>query len=134
MTFRDEVSDKEMTEGSGEEQPNLEEDMTRLHDAYYAPSPVICADLTCRDCYEMKKAIGKGRKWHKERKGTEHCLGNITVDACFMTHQTVEQNTEVSYPLLNKVSCMLRLLEDHTMTPWFSQCQVMTMDKLRWLM
>ena len=27
-------------------------------------------------------------------------------DACFMTHQIVEQNIEISYPLLNKVSCM----------------------------
>ena len=42
-----------------------------------------------------------------------------TVDVCFMTHQTVEQNTEISYPLLNKVLCMLRLLEDHTMTSRF---------------
>ena len=57
-------------------------------------------------------------------------LAPVSVDACFMTHQTVEQTTEIFHPLLNKVLCMLRLLEDHTMTSRFLWCQVLTVDTI----
>lgn len=62
MIFRAKFTDKETIEGIGEEQLNLEEDMTRLHEAYYFLSSVILVDLTFRDYYEMKKATGHGRK------------------------------------------------------------------------
>ena len=58
---------------------------------------------------------GKRYFMHLEESSRTH-VDVMSVAACFMTHQTIEQNTKISDPLLNKVLCMLRLLEYHTMT------------------
>ena len=66
------------------------------------------------DKHEVAKKI-----WQIMELGGEEAWKIIwkdTIDVCFMTHQIVEKNTEISYALLNKVSYMVRLLEDHTIT------------------